>query len=261
MADRLFFLAQELLPLCPMGKMQGKKKKRKKNVNNSGDGSYCIWRWPVLLLINRGLQWKRNKNINEGQMKKTIFVFPIILSVMAVLFAVNWDILAKSKHVPGEPGNAGDPETLYAYCVENDEKMSGEYLLEVKKMGKHAPIKPEGTLIRLVVIPQFWKKWWFKSLCLLSLAGIIFSLYQVRLRFLNLKSNHERKMKRFFSKHRLSKREQEIALLLLRGDTNKSIENKLFISVHTVKNHIYNIYRKLGVNNRLQLTNLYRDFK
>ena len=207
----------------------------------------------------------KNKNINEGQMKKTIFVFSIILSVMAVLFAANWDILAKPKHVPGKPGTAGDPETLYVYCIMqkddgNGEKVSGEYLLEVQKVDMDAQLKPEGAPIRLVVIPQFWKTWWFKSLCLLSLAGIIFSLYQVRLKFLNLKGNHERKMKRFFSKHCLSKREQEIVLLLLRGETNKSIEEKLFISVHTVKNHIYNIYRKLGVSNRLQLTNLYRDF-
>lgn len=210
-------------------------------------------------------QHKKSENINEGQMKKIIFVFSIILSVMVVLFAANWDILAKSIYVPGKPGIAGDPETLYVYCVMqkddvNGEKVSGAYFLEVKQVGKDAQLKPAGTPIRLVVIPQFWKTWWFKGLCLLSLAGIIFSLYQVRLKFLNLKGNHERKIKRFFSKHRLSKREQEIAFLLLRGNTNKSIEEKLFISVHTVKNHIYNIYRKLGVKNRLQLTNLYRDF-
>ena len=210
-------------------------------------------------------QHKKSENINEGQMKKIIFVFSIILSVMAVLFAANWDILAKPKHEQGKPGTAGDPETLYVYCVMqkddgNGEKVSGEYFLEVQEIGKEAQLKPKSAPIRLVVIPQFWKTWWFKSLCLLSLAGIIFSLYQVRLKFLNLKGNHERKLKRFFSKHRLSKREQEIALLLLRGETNKSIEEKLFISVHTVKNHIYNIYRKLGVKNRLQLTNLYRDF-
>ncbi len=188
---------------------------------------------------------------------------------MAVLFVSSWSILAKSIPVSVKQDTSRDKEPVYVYCVlekstengENSESVPGEYLLEVQDVNAAAQLNAEDKPIRLVVIPQFWKTWWFKSLCLLSLAGIIFSLYQVRLKFLNLKGNHERKVKRFFSKHRLSKREQEIVLLLLRGETNKSIEERLFISVHTVKNHIYNIYRKLGVKNRLQLTNVFRDFK
>lgn len=201
-------------------------------------------------------------------MKKIIFIISIILSVLAVLFVSTWSILAKPIPVSVIQNTSRDKEPVYVYCVlekspengENSERVSGEYLLEVKDVNAADRLNAEDNHIRLVVIPQFWKTWWFKSLCLLSLAGIMFSLYQVRLKFRNLKGNHERKIKHFFSKHCLSKREQEIALLLLQGDTNKSIEERLFISVHTVKNHVYNIYRKLGVKNRLQLTNLYRDF-
>jgi DNA-binding CsgD family transcriptional regulator len=64
-----------------------------------------------------------------------------------------------------------------------------------------------------------------------------------------------------FSKHRISKREEEITLLLLQGESKKTIEDKLFISSHTVKNHIYHIYRKLGIKNRLQLFNLFQDLQ
>ena len=35
--------------------------------------------------------------------------------------------------------------------------------------------------------------------------------------------------------------------------TNKEIKDQLFISYNTVKNHIYNIYQKLGVNSRSQM--------
>lgn len=56
----------------------------------------------------------------------------------------------------------------------------------------------------------------------------------------------------------LSNREGEILSLLLRGKSNKEIERDLFISPHTVRNHIYNIYQKLGVGSRLQLMNLVR---
>lgn len=59
--------------------------------------------------------------------------------------------------------------------------------------------------------------------------------------------------------HKISKREQEIIQLILEGMTNAEIEKKLYISPHTVKNHIYNIYQKLGVKNRVQISNLIRD--
>jgi len=50
----------------------------------------------------------------------------------------------------------------------------------------------------------------------------------------------------------LSQREQEILLMLAAGATNKDIAQKLFLSLNTVKSHIYNIYRKIDVPNRLQ---------
>jgi DNA-binding CsgD family transcriptional regulator len=70
----------------------------------------------------------------------------------------------------------------------------------------------------------------------------------------------EADLKRFFSKHEISKREQEIILLLLKGKSNTDIEKDLYISLNTVKNHIYNIYQKLGVKNRLQLNRLIQDY-
>ena len=37
------------------------------------------------------------------------------------------------------------------------------------------------------------------------------------------------------------------------GLTNKEIGARLFVSEHTVKNHVSNIYRKLGIDDRTQL--------
>ncbi len=61
-----------------------------------------------------------------------------------------------------------------------------------------------------------------------------------------------------FEKYNISKREQEIVLLVCKGKSNKEIEAELFISLQTVKDHITSIYRKTGLKNRVQLTNLFR---
>lgn len=57
------------------------------------------------------------------------------------------------------------------------------------------------------------------------------------------------------SKYHITRREWEIAQLILRGKSNKEIEKELFISIHTVKNHIQSLFRKLGVKSRGQLVN------
>ena len=56
----------------------------------------------------------------------------------------------------------------------------------------------------------------------------------------------------------LTGREKEISIAILRGDSNKVIASDLNISFSTVKNHIYNIYRKTGVNSRVGLVNLFK---
>jgi DNA-binding NarL/FixJ family response regulator len=51
----------------------------------------------------------------------------------------------------------------------------------------------------------------------------------------------------------LSDREMEVVQLVAQGSQNKEIGKKLFISEQTVKNHLHNIFDKLGVSDRLEL--------
>jgi DNA-binding NarL/FixJ family response regulator len=51
----------------------------------------------------------------------------------------------------------------------------------------------------------------------------------------------------------LSDREKEIVQLVAQGCRNKEIGERLFISEQTVKNHLHNIFDKLGVSDRLEL--------
>ena len=51
----------------------------------------------------------------------------------------------------------------------------------------------------------------------------------------------------------LSRREREVAALLLRGHSNKEIADRCAISEQTVKDHLKHTYRKLGVRTRTAL--------
>jgi two-component system, NarL family, nitrate/nitrite response regulator NarL len=51
----------------------------------------------------------------------------------------------------------------------------------------------------------------------------------------------------------LSQREREIVSLVAQGYKNREMAEKMFISEQTVKNHLHNIFDKLGVSDRLEL--------
>jgi DNA-binding NarL/FixJ family response regulator len=54
------------------------------------------------------------------------------------------------------------------------------------------------------------------------------------------------------SSDRLTERQIEILALVAVGATNEEIADKLYISPNTVKTHLYNIFRKINVPNRVQ---------
>ncbi len=51
----------------------------------------------------------------------------------------------------------------------------------------------------------------------------------------------------------LTPRECEVLRLIARGLANGEIAEELFISKHTVKNHVSSIYKKLGENDRTRV--------
>jgi|SRR5580704_3414649 DNA-binding NarL/FixJ family response regulator len=51
----------------------------------------------------------------------------------------------------------------------------------------------------------------------------------------------------------LTKREQEIVTLVIAGKTNRDIALQLKLSEHTIKNHLFRLFRKLAVSSRSEL--------
>ena len=63
----------------------------------------------------------------------------------------------------------------------------------------------------------------------------------------------EERLNAFIQKYELSLRENEVLNLIIEGDSNGEISEKLFISENTVKFHVRNILKKTRCSNRTEL--------
>ena len=68
---------------------------------------------------------------------------------------------------------------------------------------------------------------------------------------------HQQIKNRELDQSNLTEREKEILQLLIRGNSYKEIARVIFISVETLNSHIKNIYRKLNVHSRSELSAKY----
>jgi DNA-binding CsgD family transcriptional regulator len=56
----------------------------------------------------------------------------------------------------------------------------------------------------------------------------------------------------------LTDSELKVVNLIAQGVTNRDVATQLHLSLYTVKNHVHNVFAKLGINSRAQLTQLVR---
>ncbi|MFA6505255.1 MAG: helix-turn-helix transcriptional regulator [Treponemataceae bacterium] len=64
----------------------------------------------------------------------------------------------------------------------------------------------------------------------------------------------------FLNSFNLSPREAEVVGHIINGAKSRKIAETLFISEGTVKNHVKSIYKKMGINSRMELMHLVWDF-
>jgi two-component system nitrate/nitrite response regulator NarL len=55
----------------------------------------------------------------------------------------------------------------------------------------------------------------------------------------------------------LTPRELDVLHLVAKGEPSRVVADELHVTEATVKRHLYNIYRKLDVRNRVEATNWY----
>lgn len=133
---------------------------------------------------------------------------------------------------------------------------AGEHFLRIKGSNNDGVWNGNGVALRIVVLPHFWQTGWFKLLALLALAAAALAITRVCRTISSLKRiARPPNLEEIFSRHNISRREQEILNLVIQGKSNRDMEKELFISVPTVKRHLANIYGKVGVSSRLQLIN------
>ena len=68
-------------------------------------------------------------------------------------------------------------------------------------------------------------------------------------------------LSRMAKEYKLSAREQEIADFILHGRTVNYISKQLFIAPGTVKTHMHNMYSKVGVHSKMELLDVFDEFK
>ncbi len=98
---------------------------------------------------------------------------------------------------------------------------------------EHCPLEQLFQGVEAIAAGQMWISRWAMSFCLQE--------------FRQTGSGGGTSMKNL-----LTLREQEVVKLIAAGASNEEIADRLFISGHTVKSHLYRIYKKIEVPNRLQ---------
>ena len=131
----------------------------------------------------------------------------------------------------------------------------GEYKLRVKGSNPDGVWNEKEIVIAIRCVPPMWRTNWFLALILLFAGSGAAIVVRMRSKLKSAYTVVGEQANAVIDGYDLTVREKEILRHILQGASNKDIERKLFISSSTVRNHIYNIYQKLGVKNRIELIN------
>ncbi len=129
----------------------------------------------------------------------------------------------------------------------------GKYVFKVKGKNSNGIWNKKGISIKVIITPPFWKTFWFKSISILLTILIMIFLYKKRIKKIKLIMKKEFTLNQFYEANNISEREKDVLELIVKGKTNREIEDILYISYHTVRGHVKNIYKKLNIKSKADL--------
>src|SRR5579864_1967581 len=133
-----------------------------------------------------------------------------------------------------------DVKAIVLMDSSNDEMVLNAFRSGAKGIfGKNEPVEVLRQCIRCVHQGQIWANSRELSLAVEALASAP-TVKSVDARGLSL----------------LSKRENQVVHCLAEGLSNREIAHRLQLSQHTVKNHLFRIFEKLGVSSRIELLHM-----
>jgi len=120
----------------------------------------------------------------------------------------------------------------------------------------------KGVPLTIILSTPFWQSWVFRFSMIVLFATVFVIWFQIRRRYWQQQPlmNIQEDLTPLLRQKKITQREREILVLVLQGKTNREIEKEFFVSYKTVKSHLYNIYQKMGVKNRLQLMNAVQEY-
>ncbi len=136
---------------------------------------------------------------------------------------------------------------------------SGKYVFHVKGSNSDSIWNEEGRKLTVIIERSFAKYVWFLFFLALTVFIAIFIFLYLHGKSKRISNKRRVEVEVLLQKKIITEREKEIIVLILKGKSNKEIEEELFISLGTVKNHLYNIYKKLKVKSRTQLISILRS--
>lgn len=132
-------------------------------------------------------------------------------------------------------------ETLSAHIIRSYKILTFIFVISIiiDFLTPEHSIYPEAFFYLLFnIISIFW---------LLKLLEVIPNLFKLN----SYKKDND--IKEFYRLNKVTERESEVSNLLIKGHSYEDISKELFVSKSTVKSHIRNLYRKLEINNKIEL--------
>lgn len=119
----------------------------------------------------------------------------------------------------------------------------------------------EPASLKIYLVPPFWKTSVFKGIAFIFVMVFLFFAYWFLKKMYRSARGGKIDIERISTDYNLTKREIEILGHLLEGRSINKMAQELYISESTVQKHIYSVYKKLKIHNRMQLMNFAQRYR